>query len=116
MITLKIGDPVWIFNENNRVYPPGPSISHAPIYREHWMKFSVIGETSRCYIVGVCTFESMKLHKKGPVPPGVALSLNEVEADCWVHDNSHRISDAVGRLRDYSALKRIDEILEESKQ
>lgn len=38
---------VWVFDINRRVYPEGGGIGRSPIYREHWRKVAVTGQTSR---------------------------------------------------------------------
>ncbi len=103
-----VGSPVWIFSENRRVYRKD-GVGGGPIWREHWRQDKIIGETSRSWIVGQGSWEQ-KIPKKGPWH-GVAFSEKEIDQAAYVHDNRHRISDAVGRLQDYACLREIAELV-----
>lgn len=110
---IKIGSPVWIFDINHRVYrrgPNGESLGGGPIWREHWVKHEIIGETSRSWVVGKW-YGQRKIPKKGPIPNGICFSEEEIEQRAFVEDNAHRISDLVLRCKDYATLKKIGELV-----
>jgi len=47
---LKVGDTVWVFDINRRVYD-GNGLGAKIIYREHFRPVHIIGETSRSWIL-----------------------------------------------------------------
>jgi hypothetical protein len=109
---MKVGDPVWYFDENRRVYKPGTM--SPPIWREHWVRKCIIGETSRSWIVGYerqDPRDGQKLSKKELAAPerpkGWAFSEEEIDRLAWMHENRHALSEAVRRCRDYRTLKEI---------
>ena len=62
MTDIVLGQTVWVFNENRRVYNKdanGRSVG-APIYREKWIETTITGETTRSWIVS----------KDIKIPPG----------------------------------------------
>lgn len=106
---IKIGSPVWIFDINHRVYRKGPdgrSLGGGPIWREHWVKYEVIGETSRSWIVGHDSYERCKVSKKGH-STDVCFSEMEIDRAAYVHDNARHIADMVLRCRDWEVLTKI---------
>ena len=103
----KIGDPVWIFDINRRVYKDGRG---GPIWREHWVKREVTGETSRSWIVGK-GWEERKIPKKGETPHDICWSEEEINRRAFVEEHSYRISEKVRRVTDYDTLKKIAEIV-----
>jgi len=105
-----IGDTVWIFDENHRVYRKdenGRSFG-GPIYREHWVPTKITGETTRSWLIGY----GEKIPKKGWNPRAVAFSLQEVEEQAYVMDNRHRLGDRVRDLRDAPTMRAIAAILD----
>lgn len=110
----KVGDPVWIFDQNRRVYRKdanGKSLSGGPIWREHWAKKKVTSETSRSWVVGENGWDQHKIPKKGPTPYGICWSEEELDQLSYVADHKHKISDAVQRLTDYDTLKRVADLV-----
>jgi hypothetical protein len=97
-LPVRVGSPVWVFDINRRVYPPpekGRS-SSGPIWREHWVPFVIVGETSRSWLLddgGSC-----KVPKRGADPRRVLFSQADVERATWVHDNAYAISQAINSL------------------
>lgn len=48
----KIGDPIWIFDDNQRVYSkPDGSKTNAPIWHGHWKRRVITAETSRSWLL-----------------------------------------------------------------
>jgi len=118
MSDIKIGDSVWFFDVNRRVYQKtsdGRSFG-SPIWREHWVKREVIGETSRSWLVGY-KHRPEKLPKSGKWPNDWVLSESEINDREWVEDHRHRVSNAVYACYDAAKLRKIAELIgyEESK-
>jgi hypothetical protein len=110
-----IGSPVWQFDQNNRVYREGYS---APIWRKHWRKKEVTGETARSWVVGNGSprHGGFKLSKadvaKGTYDRSlIALSESDIDKAAWVHDNRYKISSAIDRLNDYDILQKVAELV-----
>jgi hypothetical protein len=83
---------VWVFDENRRVYPakaPG-GLSGAPIYREHWVKHLIIGETTRSWLIG-SEWAPAKVSKRGADPRRFLFSEKDVDDNVWAHDHRYKI-------------------------
>lgn len=119
--SLKVGSTVWVFDQNRRVYPPSPEgrlwSGTGPIYREHWVERKIIGEERTRWILN--THEAFPKKNRGTLITyakggfsgnRVALSLQEVEDDCWAKDKRHHIVRAVERC-DVDALRQIATLL-----
>ena len=86
---MRIGDKLFIFDINKRVYPPGPGF-HPPIYREHFVPVEVIGETSRSWVIGRYRQEDFKAPKRDPFSKSL-YTAEMVEDQCWKHDKIHQV-------------------------
>lgn len=117
MTNMKIGDIVYIFDSNHRVYPPKKDnnaySSGGPIYREHFVKRQIVGETTQSWIVA---FEGAQAdvryatkHKKKEPRNGL-YTLEQVEEQVWMHNNQYHVSEAV-RHADYATLRQIASLL-----
>lgn len=95
---------LWVFDINRRVYPKNKTISSAPIWREHWVRREIVGETSRSWIDKF----GNKYPKKGG--RGVLFSQEEIDKAAWVHENRHRIRDEIQWI-DYETLKKVAELI-----
>lgn len=108
---IGIGSPVWVFDGNNRVYPPAPAgklwASGGPIWREHWVLRKIVDENSRSWILNSGT----KVPKKNPDLRMVAFSQEQIDKAVWVHENRYKISHAVERLADYETLHKVAELI-----
>lgn len=94
---------VWIFDINRRVYLKdgnGRSFG-SPIWREHWKKIDVVGETRVSWLTSC----RRKIPKKGG--HDICFSLREIEDRAWIHENAHRLAGAVSRCTDIGALREI---------
>lgn len=99
MADLKIGDTVWVFEINRRVYPRGEKGLHsAPIYREHFMPYEVIGQTSRSWLIGASGgHEICKVSIKDPFGKqrgdGAPRIYDEAGVDdmCWLNDHRYKL-------------------------
>ena len=102
---------VWIFDINRRIYPPrepGRIFSGSPIWREHWRKRAITGETKRSWI----TECGQKIPKRGAVPRSFCFSEEEIDRMAWVVDNRHRLARCVENLLDFDKMKQIAEIVD----
>ena len=79
---------VWIFDYNRRVYREGNS--SLPIWREHWRKLEITGETSRSWLAG-SGYGQHKIAKKGPLNKHVAWSEAEIDKLEWENEMRHKI-------------------------
>ena len=90
---------VWVFDINRRVYPvkaPG-EISGSPIYREHWAKREIIGDTTRSWLIG-STRLPVKVPKGGADPRRFLFSEKDVDDDVWAKDHRYRIERLIQTL------------------
>lgn len=102
---FKIGDKVWCFDQNRRVYDGKGSFGGHIIYAGHFYESKITGETSRSWIVGQY---GDKYSKKDPS----GLYTDEQKADAiWMHDNRHKIAGIVDRCRDIEKMRQIAQIV-----
>ncbi len=103
-MTLKVGSPIWIFDANHRVYPRDGGMHSSPIWREHWRKHVIVGETRVSWLVGRHPKDGWpaKINKRklanGELKNGALASKADVDAECFVHDHAYMIGQAVQRL------------------
>lgn len=96
----------WVFDDNRRKYRKKNGHYYGnPIWREHWVKADIIGETSRSWLTSC----GQKIPKRGR--NGVSFSMDEIERMSFVEENAYRIGERVGRLRDYETLKAVAELI-----
>ena len=81
---------VWIFDINRRVYGKN---KYAPIWREHWRRREITGETSRSWIVGeYLKHRELKIPKNPKTPQRhIAWSDKELDQLCWLHEHRYRL-------------------------
>jgi hypothetical protein len=104
---VAIGSVVWFFDENRRVYPEDENgkvkFGSPPIWREHWVKRYVVGETSRSWIIGLSAMKSDPRYgqkcPKADIGKRYALSEAEIDARAYCEEHSYQISLRVARLR-----------------
>lgn len=79
---------VWLFDQNHRIYvDANGQRTTSPVYARHWVQVAVVDETSKSWVLA----NGRKISKKGPQLRGVAFTEEQVEADCWAHENRHLI-------------------------
>ena len=95
----------WIFDENRRRYKTDEKgrSTGGPIWREHWVKVEIVGETSRSWITN---YYDRKVPKKGG--RGYAFSEEDIDRMAFV-EQRHAIGEAVKYCTDYETLRRIAE-------
>jgi hypothetical protein len=102
---------VWVFDCNRRVYPviaPG-EISGSPIYREHWVKHEIIGETTRSWLIG-STRWLVKVPKRGADHRRFLFSEKDVDDDVWANDHRYRIERLIRNLSS-EKLRQVAELI-----
>ena len=99
---MKIGDKVWLFSMNRRVYKKDGKSFSSPIFAEYFYEATVDGETSRSWLIG-----KTKYAKNNPI----GIYTDEQRADAiWKEENQMKILDKV-RYCTIEQLKQIDLIL-----
>ncbi len=116
---LKIGDVLYHFSENRRVYAPGGG---SPIYREHFEPHTIVGETKlswlvapwknapldRCTKVSKKDMSSARSHTFGSRGYFTAEGM---EDDIWQHSHKHKICDLINRTATANQLREIAKII-----
>ena len=110
---MKVGDKVYTYNENRRVYPEDKTISSGPIYREHFELKEIVGETTQSWIVGYpgwsADSRACSKHKKKADHPSL-FSKAEVEEEVYMHDHAYKIANLVHHAN-YKTLKAIANLI-----
>jgi hypothetical protein len=114
---MHIGSQVWIFDGNRRIYREGQS---GPVYREHFVAHTVIGGTRSSWLLsgGFKVDKRTGLLRKPlggwyAVRPQV-YTLSQVNDDCYVNTERHRIADLVARIRDANVLRKVEAVLRDA--
>lgn len=102
---LQIGDTVYVYNNNRRVYPAGQAGSR-PIYRHHWEPLQITGINRVSYILE----NGIKVNKKDP-GPSVLLSSQALDDRVWRHANQYTIERAVTACDSADTLRAIAKLL-----
>ena len=120
-MTLKVGDTIWRFDSNHRVYPERPKdargktdydISRSPIYRGYWVPVEITGETSRSWLTirGKAPKRAPDLRRQG-----WAFTQKDVDDDCWVNERLHKLNRALScglRRHDPNIREKMEKIAE----
>jgi hypothetical protein len=105
----KVGDTIWVFDENRRVYArdeKGHSVGR-PIWRECWRPVPIRGETKVSWV----TDFGAKINKKSP-GDRVAFSEADIDRAAYVEDARQNLRRRVEWCRDYETLKAIEALLD----
>lgn len=84
---MKVGDKVWLFSSNRRVYIKDGKHQGSPVYSEHFFDRTITGETSRSWIV-----DDRKYSKKNP--NGLYTDQQKEDA-IWREENIRKIINLV---------------------
>lgn len=100
---MKIGDKVWLFDWNRRVYDKNEKgLSGEPIYEKHFYEAEITGETSRSWIINGERYSKKTL---------LGIYTDEQKADkIWDHLHRYNIIEKV-RQCSIEKLKQISMIL-----
>lgn len=110
---MQIGDRVWRFDVNRRVYPkptPGNVLpTGGPIFAEHFVPYEIMGEEKRSWLIGRPHTRPDKVgkHMIDIGPGGVWFSDLGREAGIWLADNRHPLSEAVRKCHDVDVLRQV---------
>jgi hypothetical protein len=109
---MKVGDPIWIFDNNRRVYPPttrkNRNFGSSPIWREHWHRQIVVSETRLSWVTNF----GKKVPKRGRDMGAVAFSEREIDERCYIHEHGRQIGNLVREIEDYTTLRAIAELID----
>lgn len=110
---MQVGDKVWIFDNNHRVYEDkNGNRSNYALYSGHFREFIITGETKQSWVIGSLKVNKKTLEVKGhALDPHLFLSQEEVNENCWVHENKYDILKKIERSADYGLLKEIERLL-----
>lgn len=114
---LKVGDTIWRFDHNHRVYRPlkpgePPYASRgAPIYREYWVPTKITGETR---VSWETCYGKVPKNGKDRRRKGWCFTQEEVDHDVWIDAYRYRIERAVlyalARRFDHGYYERVQAI------
>lgn len=92
----------WVFDVNRRRYKVDENgkSTGGPIWREHWAKVEIVGETSRSWV----TSYGRKIPKSGG--SGIAFSEEDINRMAFV-EQRWAIANKVRYCTDYETLKQI---------
>lgn len=113
MNSHKIGDPVWVYDQNLRVYRRSPETGKAigsPVYRESFRKFEITSESKTSWVVGRRDNDRViaKISKNGMSSGGImAFSEQELDDLCFINDNRHQISHHISTIIDATVLREV---------
>ena len=114
---MQIGDILWRFDSNRRVYRDPTSISGGggPIYREHFEPLKIISENKVSWILergwkvrkSDLKGEAKSFHYGGRG----FFTADDMEKDIWSHEHRHKIADMIQRAATVAQLKQIAELV-----
>lgn len=114
---LKIGDTLYRFDGNRRVYVPHGKDGRAsggPIYREHFEALKIIGENKVSWLLE----RGWKANKKSLSSAAAEqyggrgfFTAEGMEDDIWQHDHKHKIVDRLQRNCDGVTLRKVAELI-----
>ena len=96
----KIGDTVYQFDANHRVYESGASMS-GPIYSKHFRPYVIVGIEKRSWLIALPGANWTKKVSKGKV-----VTAQQMEDQCWHEDHRMRVVRLVQRA-DVATLQAI---------
>jgi hypothetical protein len=92
---------VWIFDINRRIYNRDENgrAYGGPVWREHWQKHEITGETIRSWIRDNVDLRS------------ICFTDQELEDVIYIHDNERHIAERVRKITDVKLLKQVAELI-----
>jgi len=123
---MQIGDKVWIFDDNRRVYQDDKgNKTVSPWFRGHFVEKYIVGETKQSWLVGykgnmLDDKTNIKVNKKNLTYSignnygrngKLYISEEEINQKCWMEENLRIIIRKVEQCTDYEKLRKIEEIL-----
>jgi len=112
MTTMNVGDKVYRFDGNVRVYDRA-GFGGAAIYEKHFVEEEIIGETNRSWI----TSRGYKISKKdGSCPAAMQyagrgfFTFQAMQDDIWRNNHRHKIERLLGQASAHQ-LRQVADIL-----
>lgn len=120
---LKIGDTVYLFDSNQRVYSEVTEAEKAQgkiwgdlIYRGHFSPLKITGETTGTWLLERRMVVNKKTlnERKTAFGQRRVFTAAQMEDKIYLHDNAQRIARAVEFCNNVNLLKQIDALLEKA--
>jgi hypothetical protein len=123
---LKVGDAVWVYDENRRVYKRDEhgNTTGGPVWREHWVKHVVVGENRATFFLATSNrypFDEKRVGhyrrirkadlKVGAPLRDVAFDEKDLDRRAWIQDNADALSVCVQRSLDFEKLAQVARML-----
>lgn len=107
MEKLKIGQTIYYFDGNHRIYAKNKS---RPIYKKYFIPMKIVGENKKEYIFdyGVINKRSGMLNLRGIKTE--IFTEKEKQDNIYINDNAYRISEEI-RCLNADKLKEIEKII-----
>lgn len=109
----KVGDTVWVFDQNRRVYRQenGRSVG-SPIFREHFRETTITGETSRSWIIrgGKVPKDGGDVRRSTAGAHGrttVYMTREAVDAAVFRNDHQYKIAKMVEACSDIALMRQV---------
>lgn len=115
---MKVGDTVYSFDRNRRIYKTGEGV--APDYRYYFRETVITGETPTQWL----TLHGAKFNKRpraGRIPDTFSshhdrlYTGGDVDNAVYVTENRHRVAEAIREVDDAEVLRQIEVLLGDSK-
>jgi len=112
---LRVGDTLWSFDSNRRVYRSGVGLSGGgPIYREHYQQETIVGETPLSWLVGASP--PTKVNKKTLACRteygfGGYFTKSAMEDRIWINENRPALIRALEYSHDADLLRAVDRLV-----
>jgi len=105
---MKIGDTIYCFDLNRRIYDKG--MRGSPIWIKHWDERVIESETSRSWVLRWGNKINKRQLEAGELR-NYKVTWEEVKELEWVHVHKHRISKLVDGVQDIDKLHAIADIV-----
>lgn len=116
MNKIGIGSTVWVFDGNCRTYrrdADGRAIG-GPIRRESWVPVKIVGENRASWILSrygkflkTPKDGRRETHRDAYGSHRVAISQQEVDDDCWIHDHRQELVRQIQYCSDAAILRQV---------
>ena len=108
----QIGDTIWHFDENRRVYERDDTgrAFGGPIYAEYYKPYKIVGEEARSWIVESNTFKQKVAKNRIDRSPTEWFSDAARLDNIWKHDHRHKIRNLIDQA-DAATLRKVAEII-----
>lgn len=115
-----LNKPVWVYDDNRRIYSDNSYSGGKIIWREHWHEQRIVSETTKSWVTN-CKVKIPKGHRHSNrtkwsrhmfgVGVHYTFDYQDVLAAEWVVDNVHDISRTVNDIRDPELLREVAKLI-----